>query len=177
MPENETFLYYGRSASRWRPLAERMDGGHLPISIFPDIQDSFYRSCQRVWKQWKKHGIDPAQFFDAALNDPNSLPGLIKRAANDPNARLLRDAAAEVDSADREGLVRAFLKAAWESVANQLQLNRRNGANSPAFVEQIERMLTHIGDCLLKNPSRFPKRPSNGSRPPDLETQLGESLL
>lgn len=52
MPENETLFRDARSANRWRPLCDRMDGGQAPTEAFPEIQNQFYASLQRVWRQW-----------------------------------------------------------------------------------------------------------------------------
>ena len=177
MPENETLLYDARSASRWRPVGERMDGGQAPVELFPIIQDNFYTSCQKVWKQWKALGIDPGQLFAAALNDPKAMRDLIKQASNDRNAQLLRDVAAELQDADMEGLICGFLNAAWDDVEGQLQINRRENARSMEFICQVQRMLNRIVSGLTSNPSRFPNRPSLNEPPLDLDTQLGESLL
>ncbi len=66
-----------------------MDGGQTPVELFSEIQDNFYASCQKAWKQWKTLGIDPGELFAAALNDMKALRNLIKKAANDRNAQLL----------------------------------------------------------------------------------------
>jgi len=42
MPENESLIYDAKTASRWQPLSDRMDGGQMPNDMFGDIQDSFY---------------------------------------------------------------------------------------------------------------------------------------
>jgi hypothetical protein len=177
MPENETFLLDARSASRWRPVGERMDRGQPPAELFPEIQDNFFSSCKRVWRQWKARGIDPGQLFAAALNDPMALRDLIKQSSNDPNARLLRDVAAELQDADMERLIFGFLNAAWDEVEGQLQINRRENAQSLEFRGQIQRMLNRIVTSLISNPSRFPNRPSRNELTLDLDTQLRESLL
>src|SRR5258708_5075881 len=133
MPENETLRYDARSASRWRPVGARMDAGQAATELFPVIQDNFYTSCQKVWKQWKALGIDPDHLFAVALSDPKALRDLIKRALNDQNAQLLRDVAAELQDAHMEGLIRGFLNAAWDDVERQLQINQREDARSPEF--------------------------------------------
>lgn len=177
MPENETLLYDARRANRWQRIGDRMDGGQVPSELFPDIQDQFYAACQKVWKQWKKQGIDAAQLFDAALTDPTALRNLIKQASFDQYARLLGDVAAEIQVADKEPLICGFVNAVWENVEGQLQLDRRDEAQSLEFIGQVHRMLSHIVRGLFDNPSRFPNRPSRNEPPPDLDTQLGESLL
>jgi hypothetical protein len=154
-----------------------MDGGQAPTELFPIIQDNFYIFCQKVWRQWKAREIDPRQLFAAALNDPKALRGFIRQASNDQNARLLSDVAAELQHPDMEGLICGFLGAVWDGVEGQLQMNRREDARSPEFDLHVQRMLNRIVSALLKNPSRFPKRPSRTEPPPDLDTLLRESLL
>ena len=141
------------------------------------LQLCFYISCQKVWKQWKAMGIDPGQLFDAALNAPKALRDLIKQAANDRGAQLLRDVAAEIQDADMEALICRFLDAAWDDVEGQLQINRRENARSMDFIRKVQRMLNRIARGLLNNPSRFPNRPTRNELPLDLDTQLGQSLL
>lgn len=177
MPENETLVHDTRSASRWRPIRERMDRGQTPTELFPEIQDQFYAYGQKVWKQWKERGVDAAQLFDAARNDPQALRNLIKQASFDRNAQLLGDVAADIQDADMERLIRRFVDAVWEEVECLLQLNRREEAQSLEFIRQSQRMLNRIVSSLLNNPSRFPNRPSRNEPLPDLDTQLGESLL
>lgn len=177
MPENETLVYDTRSASRWRPVAERIDGGQAPADLFPEIEKQFYTSLQKVWRQWRERGVDAAQLFDAALNDPNTLRDLIKKLSFDRNAQLVRDVAADGQDADLEHLIGDFLNAAWGDVETQLGLDRHYETQSLEFIGQIQRMLSRIVRCLSNNPSRIPNRPSRNEPPPDLDTQLGESLL
>ena len=177
MPENETLVGDTGGASRWRPVSERMDGGQAPADLFPEIQNQFYTSLQKVWRQWREGGIDPAQLFDAALNDPQALRDLIKKLSFDRNAQLVRDVAAGSQDADMEQLIGDFLNAAWGDVETQLGLDRRYEAQSLEFIGQVQRMLSRITRCLINNPSRIPNRPSRNEPPPDLDTQLGESLL
>ena len=122
-------------------------------------------------------GLDPSRLFDTALNDPRALRDLIRQAANDQNAQLLRDVAAEIEDANMETLICKFLHAVWDDVEGQLQINRRENAMSIAFIGKVQRMLNRIARGLLNNPSRFPNRPSRNELPLDLDTLLGESLL
>ncbi len=177
MPENETLLHDPRSASRWSPISARMDSGRSPTDLFPAIEHNFYASLQKAWKQWRKRGIDPGRLFNAAVNDPKTLQSLIKQSSHDRNAQLLRDVAAELREPDMKGLIRGFLNAAWEEVESRLQINRRDNARPLEFISEVHRMLKHITRSLLKDQSRFPKRPPGNEPPPDLDTQLGESLL
>jgi hypothetical protein len=177
MPENETLVYDTRSASRWNPVRERMDGGQAPADLFPEIQHQFYAALQKVWRQWRERGVDAAQLFDAALIDRSALRGLIKKLSFDRNAQLVRDIAAGRQDADMEYLIGDFVNAAWEDVETRLGLDRRYESQSLEFTGQVQRMLSRIARCLINNPSRIPNRPSRNEPPPDLDTQLGESLL
>jgi hypothetical protein len=76
-----------------------------------------------------------------------------------------------------EQLISGFLNAAWDDVETTLELDRRYEAQSPEFIVQVQRMLSRILCSLTNNPSRVPNRPSRSEPPPDLDTQLGESLL
>ena len=150
----------------------------MPAELFSQIEDEFYASGQKVWKQWKQKGIDPAQLFDAVLNDSKLARDLIRKAGNDESARLLREVAVEIQEADMERIVHHFLDAAWQEVeTNHLQINRREGALSLEFEGQLQRMKNRILSALLKNPSRFPSRPSRNDPPPDLDAQLREPLI
>jgi hypothetical protein len=177
MPENETLFHDTRSANRWGPVSERMDSGQAPSEAFPEIQDQFFSSLQRVWRQWNDCGVDPAQLLNAALNDPEALVKLVRQARSDSYAQLLRDVSAGLQDATLEELIPAFLHAAWEAVRDHLQLDRREETLSPEFTNQVEGMLDRMLRGLLNNPSRFPSRPPRKEPPPDLDTQLGESLL
>lgn len=177
MPENETLVYDARSASRWHPIAERLDRGQAPAELFSEIEHQFWTSLQKVWKQWTKWGVDPSKFFDAALTDQQLLSDLINQTGKDPNALLLRDVAADLQDANLERLISGFVDAAWEIVETQLQLDRRDEAQSLEFDRHVQRMLSRIVGSLLNNPSRFPNRPSRDEPPPDLDTRLSEELL
>lgn len=176
MPENETLLPDSRNASRWRPVGERMDEGQSPIEAFPVIHDQFYALLQSVWRQWKARGVDPADLLAAALNDSKAFGELLKQTAFDRNAQLLRDVAAGLRDSDMEGLVRSFIDAAWDSVQDQLQLDRREDSPSAEFASQVQDMLDGICRRLQGNLSRFPSR-TRKEPPPDLDSRLGESLL
>ena len=89
MPENETLLYDARSASRWRRISESMDNGLPTNDAFPAIQDAFYGIFQNVWRQWQVRGVDAADLFQAALNDPNKLHELIRQTNYNQDAQLL----------------------------------------------------------------------------------------
>jgi hypothetical protein len=177
MPENETLICDSRNASRWRPIAERLECGQPPSELFAEIQDQFYSALRKVWKQWRARGVDAGQLFDAALTDEQLLNDLIKQTWNDPNARLLREVAGELQDANMERLIRGFVDAAWENVEIQLQLDQREEARSLEFIRHVQRMLSRIVGDLLSNPSRFPNRPSRNEPPPDLDTRLREDLL
>jgi len=177
MPENETLVYDTRSASRWRPIAERLDRGQSPVDLFPEIQDQFYTALQKVLRQWRERGVDAAHLFDAALNDPKALQDLIKKLSFDRNAQLVRDVAACRQDADMAQIISGFLNAAWEVVDTQLGLSRRYESQSLEFIGLVHRMLSRIAGSLIDNPSRMLKRPSRNEPPPDLDTQLEESLL
>jgi hypothetical protein len=176
MPENETLLPDARNASRWRLVGERIDEGQSLIDAFPVFQDQFCRLLQNVWRQWKALEVDPAKLFDAALNDRKAFRELLRQTGRDRNARLIGDVATGLLDADMATLVRSFIDAAWESVQDQLQLDRCKDTLSHEFMCQIEGMLGCICDRLLGNLSRFPSRPRK-EPPPDPGTRLGESLL
>src|SRR5436309_3500805 len=109
MPENETLLHNGRNASRWRPVSEHLDRGKSPTKLFPEIEHQFYTLLQKVWKRWKRHGVDPGQLFHAALTDPQAMRDLIKQMSFDQNARLLQEVAANIQDTDNKRLIRDFL--------------------------------------------------------------------
>ncbi len=176
MPENEALLHDGRTASRWRPIGHRLDDGVAPSDAFPAIQEQFYAIFQNVWRQWRSRGVDAADLFQAALADEAALRELIRQTNHDRNAQLLRDVARSLDDPDLEGLIGAFLEAAWDSAHTQLQLDCREDALSPEFMSQVQGMLDRIRQSLLNNLSRFPNRPRR-EPPPDIGTRLGEDLL
>jgi hypothetical protein len=176
MPENETLLYDARSASRWRPISEKLDNGLSTNDAFPTIQDNFYGQLLSVWSRWRHRDVDAADLFKAALEDPNRLRDLIRQTNFDPNAQMLRDVARSLENPEMERLIRAFLDAAWESAQAQLRLDCREDSPSPEFMDQIQGMLDRIRRCLLKNLSRFPSR-IRREPPPDMGTRLGEKLL
>jgi hypothetical protein len=177
MPENETLFHDARSANRWRPVCDRLDGGQTPTEAFPEIQNQLYSCLQRVWRQWKDTGVDPSQLFEAAQHNPGRLAELIRQTHFDSYAQLLRDVASGMQDATSEGLIRAFLDAAWDAARDELRLDCREDAQSSNFIKGVEAMLERMVRGLLNNPSRFPARPPRKDPPPDLDTQLGENLL
>lgn len=176
MPENEILLPNSRSASRWRSICDRRDGGLSPIQAFPEIQRQFYAGFRRAWRQLHHNGVDPGELFAAALSDPARLRRLIRQTRCD-YAQLLGDVAAGLEGATLEELVRVFLEAAWEVACDNLQFNCREEAQSTEFIALADSMLDRMARGLLRNPSRFPNRPPRKDPPLDLDTQLSENLL
>jgi hypothetical protein len=177
MPENETLFPDARTANRWRPIGDRMDGGQTSIQAFPEIQKQFYKGLQRVWRQWTEKGVNPGLLFDAALNDLDRLVELVKQTGFHSYAQLLRDVAAGLQDATPEILLRAFLNAAWEVPCRELRINCREDAQSPDFKRQVDTMLDRMCRLLVNKPSRFPPLPPRKAPRQDLETQLAVNLL
>jgi hypothetical protein len=176
MPENETLSPDARTASRWQPLRDRVAGGESPDQIFPDLQEQFYRSLRRVFKQWKARGVDPKQLLEAAVTGPAALNDLVARARNDEFARLLQDAIAGEKNPNLEVVVRSFLDSVWEQVRGQLQVDCREDGVSDTFLSRVGQMLERLVMGLLKDPSRVPRRPPNKESPPDIDDILDEPL-
>ncbi|MBX9790813.1 MAG: hypothetical protein K2Y37_17990 [Pirellulales bacterium] len=122
-------------------------------------------------------GVEAPELFEAALTNRNRLVELIKRTGNDDFARRLLDVAKVLEDSIRERLIRGFVNAMWDDVRIELGIDVREGALSLEFVRDTQRMRNRIIDSLLKNPSRFPSKPSRNEPPPDLKAQLGETLL
>lgn len=177
MAENETLIHDERSASRWHPVGLMLDQGRSLVEVFPEMELGFYASLKRVWRRWREKGIEPRELFKAALNDPQALQRLIRQSGNDPNARLLSDVASALAFPDLKTLVREFLNRAWEDVEKQVQANRRQEDRPLEYVRLGQQLIARIIKRLQKNLSRFPSPPSQKRPPPDLDTQLGQSLL
>lgn len=177
MPENETLTHDAGTASRWRPIAHRLDGGATPSELFAEIQTEFYRLFQRLWKQWKRRGVDPAQLFDAALNSGTDFRDILRRLANDSYARFLYEVARDTESADRERLIQEYVEEVWKNAEGELQLNRRDESRSLEFTAHVQRMLSRIIGSLIADPSRIPSQPPRSEPPSDLDTELNRSLL
>ncbi|MBS0262438.1 MAG: hypothetical protein JSS02_10850 [Planctomycetes bacterium] len=177
MPENESLFIDSKRASRWRPIADRLDLGEKAIEQFPEIERQFYTALKNTWDGWQRRGIDPRQLFHSALHEPSNFSELRKRATNDEFVLLLRDVVAvNLQTGDMNQLVADFLDAAWSEVSRQLQLNRR-GECSPELNALVQFMLRRIGRSLGDDLARFPRRPNRRNAPVDLDSQLGESLL
>ena len=130
MAENETLNPDVRTANRWYPLMARLDHGESPSDMFQDLEIEFYCSLRRVYKRWEDRGVDPAELFDAALNDPRALRDLIKKTRFCDYAKLLKDVVAVEPALNRDQLLGSWLNAVWESVRSLLQLDRHEA--SPA---------------------------------------------
>jgi len=139
MPENETLAFDATSANRWGPIRDGLDQGLSIGEVFPDIQDQFYRSCQRVWRQLKNCGVDPGELFEAAVGDPRRLAELIRQTRNDPSARLLRDIATSLPDATRDVLMRRFLLALFDDLRPYLRLDCREDARHPVYTKLVYR--------------------------------------
>jgi hypothetical protein len=177
MPENETLFPDARTASRWQPLKERIAGGESPNQIFPDFEDEFYSALRRVFKEWAKHGVNPKEMFEAALNkDCSVLRDLVNQVWNHDYARLLQNATSANECPDLESVLRLFINSAWDRVRDLLQIDCREGGIPDAFLKRVDQMLGHLVRGLLGNPSRIPPRPHGHKRPPDLDDTLSESL-
>lgn len=176
MPENETLMPDNRSASRWKPISDRIDNSHSPVDELPNIQSQFYAQLRGIWKKWKSRGVDPARLFEAVLTDQRAFHDLLRQTNNDPDARLLREVAVSLESADMETLICDFLAAAWESVEAQLHLGRHGESSSPEFQGEVQHMLDGLHRHLIVDQSRIP--PCRSKVPsPDLDARLGESLI
>ena len=146
------------------------------MRLFLKSKTSFTRGSRTFGVNGAAYGIDALELFSAALNDPSRLRELIRQANFDRNAQLLRDVAAGLQNADMEGLIGAFIDAAWDSAHSQLHLDCREDTPSPEFMSHIQGMLDRIRQRLLNNLSRFPAR-IRKEPPPDMDTRLGENLL
>ena len=91
MPENETLTEDPRSASRWRPVRDKIERDESVASIFPDVEKNFYAMLRRVWERWKEHGVSANEMFEAARNDRSLLRELVNRVRNDDFSRLLTE--------------------------------------------------------------------------------------
>ena len=131
----------------------------------------------RVWRHWKRNGVDPGQLFEAAQADPGRLIEMIRQTRFDGYARIVRDVSVGSQILSREDMVRGFLGSAWDAARDELRLDCREIAHCPEFPSRVEAMLERMLRGLLKNPSRFPSRPPRKNPPPDLDTRLGENLL
>jgi hypothetical protein len=176
MPENETLSPEARTASRWQPLRDRVAGGESPDQIFPDLQEQFYRSLRRVFKQWKARGVDPKQLLEAAVAGPAALNDLVARTRNDEFARSLQDAIAGEKDRNLEVVIRSFLDSVWEQVRSQLRLDCREDGVPDSFLGRVDQMLERLVRGLLKDPSRVPRRPPQKAPPRDIGEILQESL-
>lgn len=154
-----------------------MDDGLTVFEAFPEIQNQLYLSLQRVWRDWRAKGIEPADLFDSAFVNPRRLAELIEQSGFNHYAQLLRNVAAGRRNCTREKIVREYVNAIWEGVCDQLRLDCREGIHDLEFVRCVDGMLGRIVRNLLRNPSQAPRRPKGTNPLPDLDTQLGESLL
>jgi hypothetical protein len=176
MPENETPISDPRTASRWRPLRERLDRGDLPIDLFPEIQREFYNCLRAVYRQWRACGVDPARLFAATVADREALHRLVHEARRHDYAQLLRDVVASERNADLGRVIRCWLDLAWDYARTQLQVDRHGEGRHGDFSGRVGRMLDHLACGLVEDPSRIPRRPSR-AKPPILDELLGLDLL
>lgn len=177
MPETELLTSDSKTASSWDPICRRLNVGQSAHQQFEEIQRAFYQVLQRVWKQWKRSGVDAGQLIAAALDDPLALKELVSKSKNHPYARLLQEITLADPDLGREVLLREFLDASWNVARSKMQLDSRDEMNCGEFSNQIEKMLGRMLRALLKNPSKSPNCPPGKSPPPDLDSRLDESLL
>lgn len=177
MAENETLIHEERSASRFHPVTLMLDQGRSLVEVFPEMERGLYAIFKHAWKRWRANGVEPRELFKAALNDPQALQRLIRQSGNDPNARLLADVASDLGFPDLKTLVKGFLNRVWEDVERQVQVNRRHDDRPLDYMLLSQKLIGRIMNKLQKNLSRFPNPPSQKKPPPDLDTQLGQSLL
>lgn len=175
MPENETLIPDAKTASRWRPLRERLDRGEELIDLFPEIEREFYGCVQAIFRQWRGYGVDPAEFFAAATNDREALHSLVQKVRHHDYARLLVDVVAAERGADLDRVIRCWIDAAWESARAQTQVDRHEASRRGDFAGRVDRMLGRLSRQIAKDPSQSPRRPPR-DKPLDIDDILGLDL-
>ena len=174
MAENEILIAPLAKAGPWKQLAKRIDKGESFDKIFPAFQHRFYSALRNVFEKWKECGVDPKQFFEAALRrDPAELQTLLKLTGFNHYSRLLIDIAAEPNH-DMEMVLRSFLSSVFERVRALLRLDCREDGIPESFFKNIKKMREDLVRDLMKDPFKIPPRPADTR---SIDEILGESLL
>ena len=123
MPENETLNPDSITARRSVPLLDRLKRGESLNDIFPELESHFYTSLRRFWEQLQKRGVEPAALLDAAVNHPERLHELVRKAGSDTYAKLLDDFIASERDPNLEETLRGWLDAVWDHFRGELDLD------------------------------------------------------
>jgi hypothetical protein len=176
--ENETLTVDGRTASRWRPLRERLASGEPPTDCFPEVEREFYRALKKACRQWVSRGVSLEGLLTAAAGSPEELEALVRRTRNQDHARHLLDVVRSQTFLSLEPLVSAWLSAVWDSVRDLLQLDLNGRGPGALFEGRIKAMLNRLARLIARTPSRIPKLPPRPKDPPDdLDGTLRRSIL
>lgn len=179
MAENETITIDGRTASRWRPVRDRISSGESLSDCFADIQDQFYQGLRRACRLMAKRGVPLDCLLTTALERPEDLETLVRQTRNEDYACLLLEVVRNQSFLSLEHLTPAWLSAVLDSVRDSLQLDLNGHSMDTAFNGKIDAMLDRMARLIAQNPSRIPPRPRTAAGRPsdDLGTTLGKSLL
>jgi hypothetical protein len=152
LAENETLTVGGSTASRWRGVQQRLSSGEAVSECFCDIEEQFYRGLRGASKQWARRGVTLEQMLTTAMDAPERLAELVRQVRNQDHARLLLDVVRRQRFLLLEELVAAWLRAVWESIRDQLQLDIADQADAPAVEERVRAMLRRLARLIARNP-------------------------
>lgn len=179
MAENETLTIDGATASRWRPVRQRLSAGTPASDCFPDIERQFYRSLRSACRKWDRRGVTLEGLLTAALDRSADLEALVRQTGHQDHARVLLEVARSQPFLSLEGLVFAWLEAIWDSIRDQLCFDLAAGTPTAAFNACVRAMLCRLARLIAANPTRVPSRPrrSPTDEGDDLDDFLNRPLL
>lgn len=174
MAENETLTIDGATASRWRPVRQRLWAGTPASDCFADIEREFYRGLRSACSIWVRRGVTLEGLLTAALDRSADLEALFILTGHQPYAGVLLEVARSQPFLSLEGLVLAWLGAVWDSIRDQLCLDLAAGSPTAAFAASLRAMLCRLARLIAANPNRVPPRPPR--RPSDERDDLDDLL-
>lgn len=174
MAENETLTIDGTTASRWRPVRQRLAAGTPASACFSEVERQFYRGLRSACDLWIRRGVTLERLLTAALAQSADLEALVRQTRHQPYACVLLDVARAEQFCSLEGLVFAWLEAIWDSIRDQLCLDLAAGSPTASFQASVRAMLCRLARLIAANPTRVPSRPRR--RPTDDGDDLDDLL-
>ena len=188
MAENESLNLNDPYGQRWDAVRRAIAKGQPFEKVVLLARKALYRGLRNTQKQCVEYGVT-FQMLLENRNTPQVLRQFVKATLGHDYVQLFRDVAASSAQCDTEGLLRAYVGAIWETVADRIvcktvtskgekSLNEmRNHVGQVA--EQLQPDFDRIARKLANDPAWKPRMPSDKKGQPTDTTaeMLSMSLL
>ncbi|MBI3411338.1 MAG: hypothetical protein HY040_23635 [Planctomycetes bacterium] len=188
MAENESLdLGNNRHSSRWDEIYTGIRDGTAWEKIARKVSKKLHDALRKFFKQLAKKGVLFEQLL-AARESPGAINELVKKSCNQPFAVLFRDVCLSESTKDTEGVLKAFVWAAWETISDRIEHRLASPSAGHSLLDLhiafnevnhlIESDVNRLCQKLAKDPTQVPARiGKKGSKVDPTTEMMNMSLL